>query len=93
VVAALRPAGARARHAGGRWREQQQQQPRCTSCTARLTPPPPPLLRPQGESHVTVVHSVRPFGPRHISQLTAAFETLRPQLKDTLYTLEWNTFR
>jgi hypothetical protein len=47
----------------------------------------------QGENNLTVVHSVKPFGPRHISQVTTSFETLRPQLKDVLYTVEWNTFR
>ncbi|KAG1671540.1 hypothetical protein FOA52_011262 [Chlamydomonas sp. UWO 241] len=47
----------------------------------------------QGESHVSLVHCVPPFGPRHITQLTGSFELLRPNLKDVLYQLEVNTFR
>ena len=47
----------------------------------------------QGESHVSLIHSVPPWGRRHITQITGAFEVLRPNLKDVLYQLEVNSFR
>jgi len=47
----------------------------------------------QGESHLSIVHAVPPFGSRHITQVGASFELLRPNLKDVLYTLEVNTFK
>lgn len=39
------------------------------------------------------MHTVAPWGKRHISQVTGAFEVLRPNLKDVLYQLEVNTFK
>lgn len=42
----------------------------------------------QAEANASLVHSVAPFGNRHITQLSGAFELLRPNVKDILYTLE-----
>lgn len=42
----------------------------------------------QAEANASIVHSVAPFGNRHITQLSGAFELLRPNVKDILYTLE-----
>lgn len=47
----------------------------------------------QGEAHASLIHSVRPFGNRHITQITTGFELLRPNVKDVLYQLEVNTFK
>lgn len=47
----------------------------------------------QAEANASLVHSVAPFGNRHITQLSGAFELLRPNVKDILYTLEVNTFK
>ncbi|KAJ9516545.1 hypothetical protein QJQ45_015102 [Haematococcus lacustris] len=47
----------------------------------------------QGEVHCSLVHSVPPFGPRHITQVNVAAEMLRPNIKDVLYQLDVNTFR
>eukprot|EP00798_Chlamydomonas_sp_ICE-L_P010149 gene10149-8052_t len=56
----------------------------------------------QGETHLTFVHTVQPFGHRHISQpigrrhisqACASMEMLRPNIKDVMYQLELNTFR
>uniref|UniRef100_A0A7R9V4P2 AIG1-type G domain-containing protein n=1 Tax=Chlamydomonas euryale TaxID=1486919 RepID=A0A7R9V4P2_9CHLO len=47
----------------------------------------------QGESRASLVHSVPPFGPQHVTTLTSSFELLRPNLKDVLYQWELNTFR
>jgi hypothetical protein len=45
----------------------------------------------QAEANASLVHSVAPFGNRHITQLSGAFELLRPNVKDILYTLEVGT--
>lgn len=42
---------------------------------------------------MSLVHTVEPWGKRHITQVTSAFEVLRPNLKDVLYQLEANTFK
>lgn len=42
---------------------------------------------------MSVVHSVPPFGPRHITQLTGSWELLRPNLKDVMYQFEADTFK
>ncbi|KAG2429457.1 hypothetical protein HYH02_014039 [Chlamydomonas schloesseri] len=47
----------------------------------------------QGETHVSLVHSVPPFGPRHITQVTGSWEVLRPNIKDVMYQLEVDTFK
>ncbi|KAI8472281.1 MAG: hypothetical protein J3K34DRAFT_519900 [Monoraphidium minutum] len=47
----------------------------------------------QGEAHASVVHNIKPFGSKHITQVGGAFEVLRPNIKDVLYTLEVNSFR
>eukprot|EP00775_Hariotina_reticulata_P001040 gene1040-1378_t len=47
----------------------------------------------QAEAATSIVHSVAPFGKRHITQVVGAFEMLRPSVKDILYTLEVNTFK
>lgn len=52
-----------------------------------LSPPPPGGIS-QAEANASIVHSVAPFGNRHITQLSGAFELLRPNVKDILYTLE-----
>ncbi|GFR46255.1 hypothetical protein Agub_g7807 [Astrephomene gubernaculifera] len=47
----------------------------------------------QGESHVALFHSVPPFGPRHVTQLTGSWEMIRPNIKDVMYQLEVDTFK
>jgi len=47
----------------------------------------------QGEAHMSVIHNIPPWGGRHITQLNAAAEVLRPNIKDVLYQLEVNTFK
>ncbi|KAG2490023.1 hypothetical protein HYH03_011488 [Edaphochlamys debaryana] len=47
----------------------------------------------QGETHMSLVHSVPPFGPRHITQVTGSWEVLRPNIKDIMYQLEVDTFK
>ncbi|WIA36062.1 hypothetical protein OEZ86_007418 [Tetradesmus obliquus] len=47
----------------------------------------------QAEANASIVHSVAPFGSRHVTQVGGALELLRPNVKDILYTLEVNTFK
>ncbi|GLI69475.1 hypothetical protein VaNZ11_014107 [Volvox africanus] len=47
----------------------------------------------QGETHVSVIHSVPPFGPHQVTQLTGSWEVLRPNIKDVMYQLEIDTFK
>eukprot|EP00878_Enallax_costatus_P011450 GHUV01011954.1.p2 GENE.GHUV01011954.1~~GHUV01011954.1.p2 ORF type:complete len:434 (+),score=125.86 GHUV01011954.1:1557-2858(+) len=47
----------------------------------------------QAEASTSIVHSTAAFGSRHITQVAGAFELLRPNVKDILYTLEVNTFK
>lgn len=47
----------------------------------------------QGETHFSLVHSVPPFGSRHITQVCGSWEMLRPNIKDVMYQLEVNTFK
>ncbi|GIL74794.1 hypothetical protein Vretifemale_4702 [Volvox reticuliferus] len=47
----------------------------------------------QGETHVSVIHSVPPFGPQQVTQLTGSWEVLRPNIKDVMYQLEIDTFK
>lgn len=47
----------------------------------------------QGETHLSLVHSVPPFGKRHITHVCGSWEMLRPNIKDVMYQLEVNTFK
>jgi len=47
----------------------------------------------QAEGAVSLVHSLPPFGPAHVTQLSGAAELLRPSIKEVLYSGEATTFR